>query len=73
MPTTKCRTAKSYHPHQRSRMPWTIWHLHPAIVLRLPSISKNGRKHHSVDYNSYSHVHPHQLQVPHSLTLVLRQ
>ena len=50
-----------------------MWHSHLTIVLTLPSILKDSRKHHSVDYHHYSHAHPHQWQLLHLLTVVQRQ
>ena len=54
-------------------MLWTMWHLHPTIVLSLPSIWKVGSKHHSVDYHCYSHIDPPRSQLLHPLTVVQRQ
>ena len=50
-----------------------MWHSHPTIVLSPPSISKDSRKHHSMDYHHYSHAHLHQLRLLHPPTVVQRQ
>ena len=50
-----------------------MWRLQLTIILNLPSISKDGRKHHGEDYHHYSHAYPNQLQLLYPLTVVQRQ
>ena len=54
------RPPESYHHHQQLKTSWTMWHSRPTTVQNPPSILKDGRKHHIVDYHHYSHAPPYK-------------
>ena len=48
-------------------------HLRTTMVQHLPLTSKDGRKHHNLDYYHYSHNPPHKQLLPYLLIVVQRQ
>ena len=49
------------------------WHSHPTSSLSLPSISKQGRKYHWMDYHNSCHSPSHKPMLHHLLIALQRQ